>query len=121
MMRPGLEEVRLHKLLVSMSLALAAISWPAVAAYHDGKDLLQDCVSSSEIEKIYCLGYVVGIADAMDLGRSRNNKPACIPKGVKPSEIRGVVIKTMQDHPEAQSKDAAELVFYAIRQNWKCQ
>jgi hypothetical protein len=40
---------------------------------------------------------------------------------VKPSEIRDVVVNAMQDHPEAQNKNTAELVFYAIRQNWKCQ
>jgi hypothetical protein len=108
--------------LAFLALAMLALnSAKARAAYHDGGDLLQDCASSSEVERTYCLGYVVGIADAIDLARERNKKPSCVPAGTTPAQLRDVVSKALASHPAAQSRPAAGLVARAIRQTWTCQ
>jgi hypothetical protein len=105
-------------LVAALALTAASASANANAGFETGASLLAHCeLPNLEI----CLGYVAGIADAMDSGHDAiGGWRACVPTGTANAEIQNVVIQTLRRHPETRHYLASGLVAFALNQAFPC-
>lgn len=116
----------MRKLLLSVTaatLAIGLLTSPARATFTDGNDLLTSCSADLYVE---CLGYVAGIADAMETAQSCNNGSlagwqACVPIGVRKSQAKDVVIRFLREHPQDRHYPASGLVAQALQEAFPCR
>ena len=108
-------------------LALVGAS-PANASFLTGNDVLRDCTSHAAVTQEYCLGYVMGIADSLDLDLARlklseevpadSVLSACVPAGVQATQVKDVVIKYLRENPTTRNLPGGMLVTIAIKNAW---
>jgi hypothetical protein len=68
-----------------------------------------------------CIGYVAGIADVMSADNDVNGYRACIPTdGVTEAQLRDVVMRFLNAHPETRHLLAAGLVAQALQEAFAC-
>jgi hypothetical protein len=67
-----------------------------------------------------CMGYVVGIADALGAGNEINGFSACFPEEVTTGQIRDIAIAFLQEHPELRHYAASGLVASALEEAFPC-
>jgi hypothetical protein len=117
-MRPG------TRLLAAVATAVALACPPASAqearTFYTGNNLLSLCTSNGVLETGVCRGFVGGIADAMALDPILGNR-ACIPVPVTLGQARDVVIRFLEQHPEARHYSAASIVALALAAAFPCK
>lgn len=100
--------------------AISVGGTPAHASsFKNGNDLLAQCDNSLESAWGVCLGYIVGVADAMD-GNSLNGYAACIPSQATQGQVHDVVLRWMGQHPELRHFAAAGLVAHSLQDAFPC-
>lgn len=99
---------------------------PAYAYFDTGNDLYTNCSSEPTDAKStfnvgLCFGYIRGIADNMNLATDIRSSPTCIPGGADTRQIKDVVMKYMDDHPDRRDMPAVMIVTLALVSAWpKC-
>lgn len=94
---------------------LAASFTPASSAFRSGNELYASCPDESSIPaKTLSLGYVMGVADAIE------GAVACPNPRVGSGQMRDVVCTYLRDHPESRDKPAGYLAVLAIAKAWPC-
>jgi hypothetical protein len=93
----------------------------------DGNELLQDCTAvspgnpSGMFGPEWCYGYLMGLNDMRVLSRTFPNLTAyCIPEGVTMAQVKSVVMKYLQEHPEELHYPSVRLVNSALSQAFPC-
>lgn len=107
--------------LVLVLLAMAA-SGPARAGFVTGADLLMLCEDPDDggFAEMYCLGYVVAIADVLEQN-DVNGLRACVgEQGVDGGRLAEAVKTYLRRHPELGGYGAAGLVADALGQTFPC-
>ena len=115
-----------------LALILAAMTWlvaghatPAWSFWQKGNDLVEDCTSDNDSNVLTCLGYVMGVADMIDANSTLDISgfsPICIPsETVTVGQLRRVVVKYLNSHPEKTHDPAVVLVVVALREAFPCQ
>jgi Rap1a immunity proteins len=104
--------------------SVAAVSTPAAAQYFTGNDLLRECDEGDSPDTgsaAYgvCVGYIVGIADYLELSRL-GKLPRCIPHGVTSGQLVDVVRKSLRDFPQLRYLPAPEFVAGTFLLAWNC-
>ncbi len=89
------------------SLFLVLRPGAATADFYDGNRLYEECKGQSALS---CLGYIVGVADTARLFP----KPICVPEGVTAGQLRAVVLKYMEEHPEDRHYSGTSVVGSAL-------
>ena len=89
--------------------ALAADSWV------NGNELKKYC-SSNSYERGICLGFTSAVANIVAVAGWR----ACIPDGVTRGQLRDIMVKFLDDHPEALHLEAASLATRAYEEAFPC-
>lgn len=95
-------------------LALPAAD--AKAGFETGRSLLGHCTSENIAAKSHCLGYIVGVYDAMDTTRF-----FCTPSDITAGRLRDIVLAYLQQNPERWDFDAENLVTIALGQAFPCE
>lgn len=95
-------------------------------SFTTGNSLFDQCSATSSIAKEYCLGYIVGIADALsDVnsdGGTIQGARACPPKrNLSQGQVRDVVVQWLQRNPAIRHKGASGLVATAIAEAFPCR
>ena len=85
------------------------------AGFFTGNELLEACSATNgttayEYKSGICSGYVLGIADELDLENAQLGRGSCFSDEVTLGQLRDVVLKYLQEHPEHRDLDAAVLV-----------
>ncbi len=80
----------------------------AAAAYESGGTLLEHCLSESLISGIYCMGYILGVADSN--AYSNDEKTFCLPKDVSRNQLRLMAVKFLKDNPVTHHYGAASII-----------
>jgi len=85
-----------------------------------GSGLLDFCNKSDGYELQFCEAFIIGVRDGAALAITlRNAKPLFdTPPEVNPKQLKAVVVKFLNDHPEELHKPAAELVIFALHQGF---
>jgi hypothetical protein len=98
------------EMLVAAALA-ASVAGAAQATVATGNDLLQYCTAAPTG---LCAGYVMGVTDTtLEL--------YCFPPGITTMQIRGVVVKYLDNHPEKLHLLAPGLVIKAMQTAFPCK
>jgi len=87
-----------------------------------GNDVFSFCSDSPAAAQFYCLGYMVGVADAFASVRVLGvSKPFCIPNNVTREQVRDVVMQYLTAHPESRHYDGAGEALWALEAAFPCQ
>jgi hypothetical protein len=87
-----------------------------VKGYYDGNTLLDLCRRDDNL----CIAYVVGVVDGQlsaIVGTSRT-LPYCTPVNSTSGQVKDVVVKFLNDHPEERHLLGSVLVAEALSQAW---
>ena len=93
-----------------------------------GNKFLADyCRDPNEFGSGLCIGYVMGLSDGIAVQQDLLlNKPRilwqniCRPEGVTSGQLRDVVVKYVEDHPEKRHEPVWLLAIVAMRSAWPC-
>jgi hypothetical protein len=86
----------------------------------DGQALYADCQKGDQdgrdtlIPFGKCMGYIMGVVDAMEVNRAVDQKPSCIPDGANRGTIRDVIHNYLRDNPAKRTLPAAIVVPMAL-------
>ena len=97
--------------LISLLLVCSTVQ----AQYQSGNELYADLTSSSPQSKMYALGYIVGVTDAV------LNIVVCINPGVTQGQLQDVVKNYLFANPQNRDIPANYLVVAALGQHWPCK
>ena len=104
-----------RKLGIAAAVGVAACG-PALAM-ENGKVLLEDCLQpAGSSGRDYCLGYVTGIANALQLVVG----DVCVPEKKTRRQVVNVAVSYLQAHPERGHHLAAALVRAALVEAFPC-
>jgi len=101
-------------------LVVAASTLANSAHAMDGNELYGLCRSSASLEQGMCLGYAVASYGALMDDPKYNGAQICPPAKIARGQIRDVVLKRMQDHPEERHLSARVVIFRALKNAWPC-
>jgi hypothetical protein len=90
----------------------------------DGTELLRLCnKSDTSMELQFCEAFILGVRDGVVLATGlRDAKPIIeTPVEAKQEQLKAVVVKYLNDHPEEHHKPAALLVVFALSQAFRPQ
>lgn len=113
---------------IALSVFLGLVAGQAQASPQarrvSGSELLEYCSGpESGFRDGVCGGYVTGVHDLhSDVVEAKVAKPLfCMPLGVKNGQLRLVVKKWLQEHPEKLHLPASGLVVGAFREAFPCK
>ena len=86
--------------------------------YLTGNKLYEMCTSTSSD---LCLGYVMGVSDALNLSTFKQNKIFCSPTSVSAHQELAVVIKYLRDHPDTRHYSGASEIGVALAMAFPCK
>ena len=97
-------------------------------AFVSGSTLYKSCAGSMTGDREYCLGYVLGVTDAMELaiasGTPIGGWDTCIPTGsagATAAQARDVVKSYLVAHPEGRRSSAASQAIIALAEAFPCK
>lgn len=102
------------RLTLALATGLALSSAPARAEWMSGNELHDTCSSGTAVDKALCLSYVMGVLD----GSRFLDQPLKTPTGATGGQVRDVVAKYLEDHPETREQPARTLVKSAVVEAW---
>lgn len=108
------------KRLTALAILMVLSSPVHAAGIAAGNVLLEQCESrDNSVYEGACYGFITGVYDTSD-GKTWNGKTYCSPKGVTTGQLVKVVIKWLNEHPEALHNTAASLVQAAFLEAFPC-
>lgn len=102
------------RLTLALATGLALSTAPARAEWMSGNQLHDTCSSGTAVDKALCLSYVMGVLD----GSRFLDQPLKTPTGATGGQVRDVVAKYLEDHPETREQPARTLVKSAVVDAW---
>jgi Rap1a immunity proteins len=102
--------------LLSASLGLQPAQRKVTLSDIDGAGLLDFCSKPEGTALQFCEAFILGVRDGVVLtAELRDSKPLIdTPFEAKQHQLRAVVVKYLNDHPEEQHKPAGLLVIFAL-------
>lgn len=100
----------MKKVLVGLMLVCGV----AQAEYTNGNALLDRMSSSDAVDKMYALGYIVGVAD------THENVNLCVQNTVTKGQLYDVVHQFLRSKPQLRDLPADVLVLLALGEHWRC-
>lgn len=102
----------MKRLLVASLLAVSSV---ANATYYTGNELFNKLTSKDTIDKMFALGYIAGVHDAME------GVAVCAPQGVTLGQLNDVVLRKLRAIPEHRHNSADSLIFAALSEAFPCK
>jgi hypothetical protein len=112
-------------LMASLLLVLASVgdgsAGDTYESLESGNTLLAKCVGPPEVQLV-CAGYTAAIYDMIAMLEAGGAMPKrhCFPTGVTRLQIHDVIVRYLQNHPEARHMGAAGLASDALQEAWPC-
>lgn len=100
------------KKLIAITLLVSASA--SHAEFFTGNDLLRKHQSSSVVENMVALGYVMGVFDAT------RGEAHCPPDSVTSGQIKDMVIQHLEAMPTIRHFSADVQVRYVLNRAWPC-
>lgn len=80
-----------------------------------GNGLMSICQETSYYSRGQCLGYIVGVADGLQLSRE-----VCPQNGVTLSQVRDMVVKGLESNPASRHQSASVLIWHYLSTSFPC-
>jgi hypothetical protein len=116
--------------LVAPAVLAMAAAAPCVAqdltmpGYITGDRLIKECRSVVQRDSALCIGYIIGVSDAMqaaqDTGGSLFGWQACLPPGTTAEQVTKAAVRFLIAHPEAQPSSASGIIAKALSDAFPC-
>jgi Rap1a immunity proteins len=108
-----------------IQVIVACISWwigisVSKADYIDGNRLLDECTSLAFERKMFCLGYIDAISDAMQ-HQPVNGFEGCVSTAVGAGQVQDIVVDFLHEHPADRHLAAEGTVARAISEAFPCR
>lgn len=97
-----------------LAMVAAVICGPAHAEFMTGNELLDRINGEGYTERGFAMGFIAGIADAMD------NILLCMPEGATVGQARDIATRYLRNNPQIRHKGASVLVVDALSAAWPC-
>jgi hypothetical protein len=94
---------------------LVAFSVNAQAEFKDGNDLLKDLESTSVVDEMVALGYIIGVSD-MGMGIIH-----CIPQGVRAKQLVDMTRNYLKLYPSDRHLSGDTLINRMLKTAWPCK
>lgn len=101
-------------MIKKLMLTAALICGPAHAEFMTGNELLNRFNTESYADQGFAMGFVAGVADAMD------NILLCMPEGATVGQARDIAIRYLRNNPQSRHRGASALVVDALSGAWPC-
>jgi hypothetical protein len=93
--------------------------------YITGDRLIATCSSRSEGDNALCLGYILGVTDAMQASKASGRAlifgwRACLPPETTSQGLRDVAVHFLIAHPGVRQSSASGLVAKALSEAYSC-
>jgi Rap1a immunity proteins len=98
-----------------LATCLTALLSTAHAAFNNGNKLLSDLNSSDAGNRVYALGYILGVVDSYD------EELFCIPGSVNAGQLRDIVQQHLATNPKDRHLHAGALVAIALIKEFPCK
>jgi hypothetical protein len=110
----------MKRLLLALTLTVAssAQAEPTIHFFVDGNSLLSACTDPAPNMQSYCLGYIEGVADWLNVLYHLDNGNGCVPPEVTGIQIRDVVLNHLRTHPQDRHWEGSTLTVIAINKAW---
>lgn len=111
------------RLVVAMMFTHAAV-YPTQAAvsFQTGSELLEDCSANKEPGWGVCHGFIIAVGSSSDCQNSFMGEfYFSLPEGATAGQIKKIVIKYLNEHPEKLHLPAAPLAAAALSEAFPCQ
>jgi len=115
----------MKKLLMALCLMLSLSAHgqdTQSVAYFDGTSLMDDCESDRQQRQYSCVSYLMGMTDGF-VGASNYagfKVPYCKPAEVTGSQLRKIVVKHYNNHPEDLHYTAHSVVLILMQDSFPC-
>ena len=106
------------RIAAALALLLSALPRDAAAEVQKGMHIYTACRG---VNVHFCQGYITAIADEMSQGVEFRHYRACVPEDTPISQLRLVVTKWLEIHPEYRHDPGAGLVAEALARGFPCQ
>ncbi len=100
-------------------LSLSGITQAAMTA----NNLLALCESEKTADQGMCLGFITGVKDTANLMHMirTNNLLVCLPDGVTPEHVVGILVKGLKAHPDGDKQLAVSFVLSMLGNAFQCK
>ena len=109
---------------IKLAIVLLLLSSIGNAGFFKGTDLKERCFRQGYYHEGLCVGYVMGIYDAiihMENTWNDGNRSICLPKNVKSEKLKEVVVKLLNEDTENLYNDASDIVWQALLITYPCK
>ena len=108
---------------VVLAIAPALISPRASAEFYTGNKLYEYCKAAESFGGGVCGGYVVGVLAGVEFveGATKGVQTICIPDSATAGQVRDVVVRYLDAHPEKRHLHAGGLVWAALSAAFPCE
>jgi hypothetical protein len=97
-----------------IAILLCAPMLAHASGFVSGNDLLRRMDSQDTIDRLYALGFVLGVHDTL------SNEVICAPQGATAGQLRDVVRKHLTSNPETRDLGAATIVMVSLAITYPC-
>ena len=109
-----------HRVLIATALLMSGAA--AHADYVSGNSLFQNCTSRDATKQIDCLNQIFGAASGIRIVSDVwELSVLCVPDGVEASQMRDIVVRWLQRHPEKRHYTIGAVTLSALREAWPCK
>jgi hypothetical protein len=110
----------LSGLCISLLTIAASPAHTDESYYKDGYLLRQECDDAVGVQRMFCLGYIAGVRDALGTGgRLTGSTLACVP-GIRLGQAELIVKRYLETHPQYLHANAADIVTAALSEAFPC-
>jgi hypothetical protein len=112
--------------LLSTSPGLASPDQPTSGErpYYDGNKLFSDCTEKDPVSDGLCSGYIIGVFDSHAAYLALLPYGAinlfCPPQGAAAGQVRDIVVRYLETHPETLQYTAASEIIVALMDAFPC-
>ena len=103
--------------------SMASAGWVSaeIGPSATGAKALDTCTGAESAAQLSCLSYLVGFVHGLTVqSYLSDRKLTCIPDGVTPEQLRRVVVKWLEEHPENLHESAMGEVALALKNAFPC-
>lgn len=98
-----------------LTTCLTLLSLAAQAAFNNGNKLLSDLNSNDSGNRLFALGYIIGVVDSYD------EELFCIPSTANAGQLRDIVHNFLRDNPKVRHEHAGAIVMVALVSQFPCK
>ena len=108
------------------SIFLLSAPEQASASFRSGNELYEQCATLRSDPayyqlEAYCVGYIVGAYDMMELAQQIRGVPPCVRAGTTVQQLREIVVRYLERNPQNRDLAASALVAVALGEAYGCR